>query len=242
MKRSQKLLILSCCVLAVFAVIPVVEPKAAEYVADVQKRLVEWAAGSSAPYLTAFILSVFGNTTVFIPFPYVAIVFILTSEAGLDPLLLGITSGVGAALGEVTSYAIGWGGGSYLDKHGYSKKFAPLRSFLLRRSRITPLIIYIFAATPLPDDVLLIPLGLIKYGWARCIVPAFLGKTSLLLLVGYAGSLVLSVAGSLESSPLVSFYVDLVSIALVIVAAYVVMEFDWSRLLPGGSSKAKNPA
>lgn len=240
MKRSQKLLILSCCVLGVLAIIPVFDVEATEYVAGIQRQFIEWAKGSSAPYLTAFILSIFGNTTIFIPFPYVAIIFILTSEAGLDPLLLGIISGAGAALGEVTAYAIGWGGGSYLDKHGYSQKFAPLRSFLLRHSRITPLIIYIFAATPLPDDVLLIPLGLIKYGWVRCIVPAFLGKTSLLLLVGYFGSLILSVTGGLES-PLVSFYLDLVTVTLVIAVAYVVMEFDWSRLLPAGPSKAKEP-
>ena len=241
MKRSQKLLIISCCVLGVVAAIPVFDAGAIEYVAGLQRRLIEWAKESSAPYLTAFILSLFGNTTVFIPFPYVAIVFILTSQAGLDPLLLGIISGAGAALGEVTSYTIGWGGGRYLDSHGYSKKFAPLRSFLLRHSRITPLIIYFFAATPLPDDVLLIPLGLIKYGWVRCIVPAFLGKTSLLLLVGYFGSLFLAVAGGLEGSPLVSFYVDLVTIALVIAVAYVVMEFDWSRLLPQGPSKGEEP-
>jgi len=224
------------------AAVPVFDVGAIEYVAGLQRQLIEWAKGSSTPYLTAFLLSLLGNTSVFIPFPYVAIVFILTSQAGLDPLILGIISGGGAAFGEVTSYAIGWGGGSYLDSHGYSEKFASLRSFLLRHSKFTPLIIYIFAATPLPDDVLLIPLGLIRYGWARCIVPAFLGKMSLLVLVGYFGRLIMAIAGGLEGSPLVSFYVDLVTVALVIAVAYFVVEFDWSRLLPGGSSKDKRSA
>ncbi|MGQ9514021.1 MAG: hypothetical protein ACUVTL_03075 [Thermoproteota archaeon] len=234
MKRSKKLLIGSYISIAAFVALALIDRGVAESTAEISLALRDWSRNSPTrfhAYLASFFLSIVGNTTIFIPFPYAAIVFIMTSQVGLDPLLLGIISGFGAAMGEVSSYALGFGGGRYLEKHGYAKKFDLLNTLLLEHRRLTPLIIYFFAATPLPDDVLMVPLGILKYGVLSSIIPCFLGKTTMLLFIGYFGSFVSCLGGSFEEDPMIGIFFEALTVGFVITVVYIVVEYDWTKLL-----------
>lgn len=59
-------------------------------------------------YLGVFVISVLAGGISFIPIPGLLVVFTLGSV--LNPVIIGITSGLGEALGSVGVYLTGWGG------------------------------------------------------------------------------------------------------------------------------------
>ena len=240
LKRSKALLLITYGLLISFGAAVLLDRGIAESVSGLSNAIRDWGVSSPSrynAYLVSFLVSIFGNTTIFIPFPYTAFVFIMTSQLGLDPLLLGLISGLGAAIGELTSYALGAGGGRYLEGHGYSKRFSSLHTFLLEHRRLVPLVIYLFAASPLPDDMIMVPLGIIRYGLMRTLVPCFLGKTTLLIIVGYFGSFLSGMGESILEDPVTGILFDMVTIAFIITLVYVIVEYDWSRLLVKASER-----
>jgi membrane protein DedA with SNARE-associated domain len=95
-------------------------------------------------------------------------------------------------------------------------------------NRYGPIVIFIFALTPLPDDLLFIPLGIMRFNLVRAFVPALLGKILMCLILAYAGKtsfkLVLAAYG--ESS--------LIGVAVITLALagliYLMMKTDWEKL------------
>ena len=244
MKRSKAFLLISYGLLIIFVAAVLLDRGIAEAISGFSEGIRDWAESSPSrynAYLVSFLVSIFGNTTIFIPFPYTAFVFIMTSQFGLDPLLLGLISGLGAAIGEFTSYALGAGGGRYLEGHGHSKRFSSLHTFLLEHRRLVPLVIYLFAATPLPDDIIMVPLGIIRYGLMPSLIPCFLGKTTLLIVIGFFGSLLSGLGESLLGDPVTGILFDLVTIAFIITLVYVIVEYDWSKLLEKVTEKQTGP-
>ena len=100
-------------------------------------------------YLGIFLINFLGSATIFFPVPAFIVVFLFGGI--LNPWLVGISAGIGAALGELTGYAIGKGGEVALKKK-YKKWI--LRGEKWFRNHMAFPFIVIFAATPLPDDVL----------------------------------------------------------------------------------------
>jgi membrane protein DedA with SNARE-associated domain len=59
-----------------------------------------------------FIISIFGNFTIFFPVPYVIALIVISAVIGfpgVNPILLGLVGGLGASIGEVTAWLIGKG-------------------------------------------------------------------------------------------------------------------------------------
>lgn len=87
-------------------------------------------------YLGAFVVPLLASATVVVPVPGLIIVF--TLGAVLNPLLVGVISGVGGTLGETTGYLVGYGGrgaieniGVYKRVEGWMKRWGPLTLFVL---------------------------------------------------------------------------------------------------------------
>ena len=87
-------------------------------------------------YLGVFILSVLGSATIVVPVPGLALVFTLGGT--LNPLLLGLVSGVGGTLGETTGYLLGYGGRVAIENmslyhrvEGWMKRWGAATIFVL---------------------------------------------------------------------------------------------------------------
>ena len=87
-------------------------------------------------YFGAFLVPLLCSATVVVPVPGLIIVF--TLGAVLNPLLVGVISGVGGTLGETTGYLVGYGGraavenvGLYKRVEGWMKHWAPITLFVL---------------------------------------------------------------------------------------------------------------
>ncbi|HEY7270703.1 MAG TPA: hypothetical protein VH951_12840, partial [Dehalococcoidia bacterium] len=105
------------------------------------------------------------------------VVSLALSGASLNTMLwAGVWAGLGCAVGETISYCLAY---KVLGANE-SMKDSGLYRWVMRNvaahPRIVPAVIFIFAATPLPDDCVIIPLAMMRYGLRRVLPPLFAGK------------------------------------------------------------------
>ncbi|MBU0707524.1 VTT domain-containing protein [Patescibacteria group bacterium] len=178
-------------------------------------------------YLGSFIMSWLANSTIIIPFPYTALIFLI-GASGLNPIILGICAGIGATLGESVSYIVGYLGHKSAKKK-YEKNMAMLRQLIERRPTYTLFFLFLIGGTPIPDDVFLIPLGLIRYNIFKAIIPFAIGKIILVTIYAYAGKLVggeFTISYFQEQGPLF----NVISLVSAIVVIYLVLKIDWEKV------------
>lgn len=141
-------------------------------------------------YIGVFVLAFIGGTSTFFPIPYWLGVIAL-SGLGFNPLLLGICAGLGASIGDTVSYFIGYHGQTFFSQTLQSK-FSVIHSMITRWPKLTPLFLFLYGALiPLPDDIVIIPLGMIRHNYFRTILPVCLGKIVLNTNLALTGKLVL---------------------------------------------------
>jgi len=169
-------------------------------------------------YLGVFIVSLAGSAVPFLPLPYLFVVVILARI--LDPLVLGLAAGIGGAIGKITSYALGRMGYRFLgvDKR---RKMDALNRIIGKYGAIG---VFIFAITPLPDDIYYIPIGMTKYSFTRFLIASTAGKIILAIFVAYAGNLyqellALLTNGGVESS--------IIAIAILTAVTVIMLRVDW---------------
>src|SRR2546428_6424779 len=59
-------------------------------------------------YVIIFVIRMVSSATLFLPVPFFALL-IFAAELGFNPLILGISAGIGSAIGELTGYLVGVG-------------------------------------------------------------------------------------------------------------------------------------
>lgn len=133
-------------------------------------------------YLGIFAISFIGNASIIFPLPSAIIVFAFGSI--LNPWLLGLSAGIAAALGELTGYFLGRGGGKLLNKK-QKKIFEKTRKWAEKHG-IFPIII-LFAAAPLPDDITGILAGIMKYDVKKFLAATLIGKLIFYTILAWAG-------------------------------------------------------
>ena len=96
--------------------------------------------------------------------------------------------------------------------------------------RYGPLAIFLFALTPLPDDLLFIPLGIMRYKFIKAFIPALLGKILMIYILAYFGrtgaNVILLIFG--EGNMWVGMAVTAVLLAIVLVLLF---RIDWEKVL-----------
>jgi len=173
-------------------------------------------------YLGIFIISFIGSVSVIFPIPYTLVIFGLGSV--LDPVLVAVSGGLGAALGEFSGYALGYYGTSKISEERRKKMDFMLKVF----DKYGPIAIFLFALTPLPDDLLFIPLGVMRYSFVKAFIPAILGKTLMTFIVAYSGQQSFElIAVVFGESGLLGTIITTVLLALVI---YAMIKIDWEKV------------
>ena len=140
---------------------------------------------TSFGYLGVFAASLIGSATIILPVPSFFVIFFAGSI--LNPLAVGIIGGLGAAIGEMTAYAAGYGGRAIADrkKTGSKKYLNNIEKLFKKYGGFV--IIFGFALTPLPDDFIGLFCGAIKYNPKKFIIAAAAGKIILYTFLAYAG-------------------------------------------------------
>jgi membrane protein YqaA with SNARE-associated domain len=179
-------------------------------------------------YFGIFLISLLGATSVIIPIPSSVVIFILSSQTAFDPLLIAVAAGAGAAVGELSGYLVGLGGRRVIGEK-YKKKMDILMKLF---KRFGPVVIFVFALTPLPDDLLFIPLGVMRYKILHAFVPALLGKFVSNLIIAYAGRLSIGIIRDIfgvEGEGMSFLIGTVLAVVLLIVVLVIMFKVDWEK-------------
>lgn len=145
-------------------------------------------------YFGAFVLGFLSSFTIFIPSP--AFIAVLGMAAFLDPLLLGVATGIGSGIGELTAYAVGLGAEEAIHKRKGHLHREVQRIKALFKSYHPDLIIFAFAAIPLlPVDAVGIFCGAIRYNWKRFLAVTMVGKIIKFVALALVGVAALQTLG-----------------------------------------------
>jgi len=177
-------------------------------------------------YLGAFLSALISHLVPFIPLPYLAVVWLLASTIpGLNPLLIGLSSGLGAGLGKASSYFIGRGGARLVGEErrrqlevlgGLIKDYAALAAFIV-------------SATPIPDDAFLIAVGMMRYPLWKYMVATLSGKVVLCVSAALLASSLTEALGWIMDAH-GGWLSVAASVALMVAVAYVILRIDWSAV------------
>ena len=175
-------------------------------------------------YLGAFLISVLGSIVPFLPVPYLIPVVLMADR--LDPLLLGVAAGVGGAVGKITSYVLGRVGRKLLPERD-REKMSTLGRLV---GKYGMLAIFLFALTPLPDDVIYVPIGLTKFSLTKFMIANALGKIVLSWIVAYGGKAYFNIAKLFlgEGGDPIAVAAALIAMILITI---ILLKIDWEDVV-----------
>ncbi|MCF7799042.1 hypothetical protein K9M74_04000 [Candidatus Woesearchaeota archaeon] len=141
--------------------------------------------GAQNIYLVLFIIGTVGGVSTLTSATFYTS---LTAFAlgGANPFLLGIAGGLGITIGDSLFY--------YLGKKGQESLATKARRITLKFSNwlnqqpswVVPVVTFVYAGlTPLPNDILMVTLGVSRYKYTFLILPLILGNILLSLLVAF---------------------------------------------------------
>ena len=132
-------------------------------------------------YLGAFLIAVLSSATIIVPVPGLIIVFAL--GAVLNPLLVGLISGVGGTLGEITGYLLGYSGRVAIENISLYKR---MEYWMRRWGALT---LFVLAVVPNPVfDVAGAVAGALRFPLWKFLVYGGAGRIIKHTLVAFAGA------------------------------------------------------
>jgi membrane protein YqaA with SNARE-associated domain len=179
-------------------------------------------------YLGIFLISLLGAMSIFVPIPYTVVIFILGGLDTFDPFLIAVAAGIGSAIGEFSGYLLGAGGRKVIGDR-YKKRMDFITKLFKKYGSVA---IFIFALTPLPDDLLFIPLGVMRYSLLRAFIPALLGKFFSNLIIAYSGRLSLDIVKNIfgvEGEGMSLLIGTIIGIVLLVIVIIIMFKVDWEK-------------
>jgi membrane protein YqaA with SNARE-associated domain len=179
-------------------------------------------------YLGIFLISLIGSMSIFIPIPSAVVIFALGGLEIFDPFWIAVVAGLGAAIGEFSGYLIGMGSRKVINEK-YKKKIDFVVKLFKKYGSIA---IFLFAFTPLPDDLLFIPLGLMRYSLVRAFIPALIGKFASNLVIAYSGRFSLQIIRDIfggEGEGISAIVGTVLGFVLLIAVFIIMFKVDWEK-------------
>jgi len=165
-----------------------------------------------------------------IPFAGPSNLFIASTAAlsivDADPATLvavGFLVALGSALAKSIHYLVTF----FVSKHLSEKRRQRLDADALKMKRWAFLLLFAAAATPIPDEPVVIPMGLMKYSPTKFFTAFFLGKLSITVLGAFLGSWTKSAFSEWLSTDVMI----VLSVVLTIVVAVILLKVDVGKLM-----------
>jgi membrane protein YqaA with SNARE-associated domain len=89
-------------------------------------------------------------------------------------------------IGDSLDYIIGDSAQIVMSKEN-PNQLSKWGNLILKKPRAIPFVIFLFALTPLPDSLLLVPLGMVKYSFKKTLFYMYCGKVGMMVIVAIAG-------------------------------------------------------
>ena len=182
-------------------------------------------------YVILALVNFFGSLIPFVPLP--GFLFLATMSVGneYDLHVLAIVSAITATAAKQIIFFISFSGRRMMNK----KTRIRMRPFERLVKRYGAAAAFVAAATPLPDDIIFIPLGLAKYNPKRFFIATLTGKLVLsYVIVFISHNIGLSfIEPFLENVDDVStVYIGILVFGVIMTAIIIVLlKLDWQRVM-----------
>ncbi|MEM4284599.1 MAG: VTT domain-containing protein [Candidatus Nitrosocaldus sp.] len=194
---------------------------------DIINTLIAFA--DSLGYIGLFAISFIASIIVFVPIPFFPVLAIMSIDPKFDPHLLAFSSAMGASIAKVIIFYSSYYGRRFISRQS-KVRMRPLQRLLKRYGWYAS---FIAAATPIPDDIVYIPLGLAKYNPFMFFTSLFAGKMLISEAVVWGtrmGFNLLEYVEGSEDTPL--FYASIMVTAVLIgISIYFMIKVDWSKIV-----------
>lgn len=141
-------------------------------------------------------------------------------------VIIGVLIAFGAALAKGVHYMVTF----FVSGHLSQKRQDRLNmdAKVIRRWAFP--LLFLVAATPLPDEPVVIPLGLMKYNPVKFFGAYFLGKLTIAVVGAFIGQEASTLFGSWLSPDQMFIASIVVSIVLTVIITYVLLKVDLNKL------------
>lgn len=195
------------------------------------QQFVEWMQNFSIQYgyFGVFLMSLLGSMSIFFPIPYTVILFTLGYVGTFNPLLIALASSIGSTVGEFSGYMLGLGGRKVISEESKRKMDFLLKVF----GKFGPVAIFLFALLPLPDDLLFIPLGVMRYNLLKAFIPAFIGKFCMSLIIVYSAGPIREIIQQIfgvESDWMSALIGMAIALVLLVIIFIIMFKVDWEKI------------
>ena len=182
-------------------------------------------------YLCLAIVSFFGSLIPFVPIPSFVLVATMAVGEQFDIHILVLIAALTSTAAKQIIFYISYGGRKIISEKT-KKRMKPFQKLVKRYGGSAA---FVAAATPIPYDLVYIPLGLAKYNPKRFFVATLLGKIVLyyviVLISHYTGLSILEpILQEIEDPLPVYVGIVMLSVALTIIII-LLLRLDWERIL-----------
>ena len=182
-------------------------------------------------YLGILLISFVGSIIVFVPIPYFPVLITAAFNDNLNPTLIALSSAIGAVIAKLIIFYASYYGRNMLSSK-IKGKMIPLQRLLGRYGAIGA---FIAAVSPIPDDIVYIPLGLAKYSPWKFAIATFLGKFVLneMFVIGaiYFGKPFVNNMMSNSTNIDYLIVVTIASVAALGAIIYCALKIDWAKII-----------
>ena len=182
-------------------------------------------------YLGLTIVSFLGSLVPFVPIPSFILVATMAAGDQFDIHVLALIAAITSTVAKQIIFYVSYGGRKIISEKT-KKRMKPFQKLVKRYGGSAA---FVAAATPIPDDLVYIPLGLAKYNPKRFFIATLLGKLVLfyviVLISHYMGlSLLEPILQDIEDP--MPVYVGIVALAIAMsIIVILLLRLNWEKIL-----------
>ena len=182
-------------------------------------------------YLGLTIVSFFGSLIPFVPIPSFVLVATMAAGEQFDIHVLVLIAALTSTAAKQIIFYVSYGGRKIISEKT-KKRMKPFQKLVKRYGGSAA---FVAAATPIPDDLVYIPLGLAKYNPKRFFVATLSGKIVLfyviVLISHYTGLSLLEPVLQGIDDPL-PVYIGIIALGIAMtVVVILLLRLNWEKIL-----------
>ena len=182
-------------------------------------------------YLSLTLVNFFGSLVPFVPLPGFLLLATMSVGTQYDLHILALLSAISATVAKQIIFSLSYGGRKMINEKT-RKRMRPFERLIKRYGAGAA---FFAAATPIPDDLVYVPLGLAKYNPRRFFIATLTGKIVLSYVIvfisHYLGlSLVEPFVENIEDPMHVYFGIFIFG-AMMTAVVILLLRLDWQRIL-----------
>ena len=186
---------------------------------------------SEVGYIALSLVSFFGSLIPFVPIPSFVVLATMAVGDQFNIHILAILGAVTATLAKQIIFYVSYGGGRIISEKT-RKRMKPFERLVKKYGGA---VAFVAAATPIPDDLVYIPLGLAKYNPRRFFLATLAGKFVLSYIIVLSAHFIgLSILDPLLENieDASTIYIGMIVFAVILTAMIILLlRLDWEKVL-----------